>query len=154
MDVAWDERRGLWCGSVTLDADGRVEVAICPGDVEPELARSYAVFSLSRLAPRTTDARRYAARKLIESYNHFQSHLPDGEPVTAEGFAAGLRLEGVRFRGEGAARLDFAHDLYRGNDLYVGGLVVVEADADGQLRRAYWVTEPDAREPRGTRRGT
>jgi hypothetical protein len=154
VEVAWYQQHGLWCGSAALAPDGRVEVAIDPSDVEPELARSYASFALSRLAPRTADARRYAARKLVEYYNYFQSHLRDGEQVTAEGFADRLRLEGIRFQGDGAARLDFGHDLYPGGGLYTGGLVVVEADATGTLRRVYWVTEPDAQEPRRSRRCT
>jgi hypothetical protein len=154
VEVVWDEPRGLWCGHAILDADGRLEVAVAVGDIEPILARSYAAFALSQIAPRTADARRYAARNLVEYYNYFHSHLPDGEQVTVEEFAARLRLEGVRFRGEGAACLDFGHDLYRGGGLYTGGLVVVEADTGGKFRRAYWVTEPDAQEPRRIRRCT
>jgi hypothetical protein len=154
VEVAWDEQRGLWRGHAALDSDGRVEVAIAAGGLDPDLARSYAAFALSRLAPLIADARRFAARKLRDYYNYYQAHLPDGERLTAEEFAARLRLEGVRFRVEGAARLDFGHELYRGDYLYAGGLVVVEADAGGKLRRAYRVTEPDAREPRRTRRGT
>ncbi|HEY1186921.1 MAG TPA: hypothetical protein VGE74_04655 [Gemmata sp.] len=154
VEVVWDEQRSLWCGHTVLDADGRVEVAITAGDIGPELARSYAALTLSQLAPRTADARRYAARKLAEYYNYFHAHLPDGEQVTAEEFASRLRLEGVRLRNEGDARLDFGHDLYRSGGQYAGGLVVVEADAGGKFRRAYWVTEPDAQEARRTRRCT
>ena len=154
MEVAWDEQRGLWCGHAALDTDGRVEVAIAVGDIEPDLARSYAAFALSRIAPLTADARRYATRKLVEYYNHYHAHLPGGEQVTAGEFAARLRLEGLRFRGEGDACLDFGHDLYRGDRLFAGGLIVVEARADGTFGRASWVTEPDAQEPRRTRRCT
>jgi hypothetical protein len=154
VEVAWDEQRGIWHGYAALNSDGGVEVAISVGEIDPDLARSYASFALSRLAPLTADARRYAARKLLEYYNSFQAHLPDGEQFTAEEFAARLRLEGIRFWGEGAARLDFGHDLYRGDSLYAGGLVVVEADVGGAFRRAYWVTEPDAQEPRRSRRRT
>jgi hypothetical protein len=154
VEVAWDEQQSLWRGHAALDAEGRVEVAVTAGDTALDLARSYAAFALSRLASQTTDARRYAARKLVEYYNSFQAHLSNGEQVTAEGFAARLRLEGIRFRGEGAACLDFGHDLYRGDYLHAGGLVVVEADAGGKFRRAYWVTGPDAQEARRTRRCT
>jgi hypothetical protein len=42
----------------------------------------------------------------------------------------------------------FAHDLYRGDRLYAGGLVVVEARADAKFNQAFWVTKPDARELR------
>jgi len=137
VEVVWDEQCGLWRGHAALEADGRVEVAITAGDIEPALARSYADFALSRLGPLTANARIYAARQLVEYYNYFQSHLPNGEQVTPEEFAARLRLEGIRFQGEGGARLDFGHDLYRGDYLYAGGLVVVEADASGKFRRAY-----------------
>src|SRR5262249_54556350 len=75
----------------------------------------------------------------------------EGEQLTEEAFARRLRLEGIRFTGEGNACLDFGHDLYRGDRLYEGGLVVVEASADGHFRRAYWVTRPDAEVPRLTR---
>ncbi len=150
MEVAWDDQRGLWCGHA--NADDRVEVAIAAGDSDPELARSYAAFALSRLAGRVGEARRYAAHRLVEYYNYYHGHLPDGEQITAEEFAERLKLEGIRFRGTGAACLDFGHDLYSGHYLNQGGLVVVEAAADGRFRQAYWVTEPDAREARRTRR--
>jgi hypothetical protein len=104
------------------------------------------------LAQRLPEARRYAARRLVEYYNYYQAHLRDGEQVTATAFGDRLRLGGIRFRGEGAACLDFAHDLYRGDRLMAGGLVVVEAAADGGFRRASWMTEPDAREARRIRR--
>jgi hypothetical protein len=154
VDVAWDDARGLWFGHAILDSDGRIEVAIDPGDTEPELTRSYAVFALSQLTPRVGAARKYAAGRLIEDYNALRAHLLDEERVTAEEFAKRLRLERFRFRDEGVACLDFSHDLYRGDYLYEGGLVVVETAADGRFRRAYWVTEPDAREAHRTNRCT
>ena len=47
-----------------------------------------------------------------------QAHLPDGQQVTGTAFGDRLRLERIRFRGEGAAWIDFGHDLY-GYDLAV-----------------------------------
>jgi hypothetical protein len=153
VEVAWDDRRRVWCGHAALDGVNPVEIVIFPGDSEPAVARSYAEFALAQLAQRLPEARRYAARRLVEDYNDYQAHLRDGEQVTAAAFAERLRLEGIRFRGEGAVRLDFAHDLYRGDRLMAGGLVVVEA-ADGGFRRASWMTEPDAREVRRARHCT
>jgi hypothetical protein len=150
VDVAWDDVRKAWCGLAAVDEVGRVAVVVAAEDVEPALARSYAEFALSQLAPRLPEARRYAARRLAEYYNYWQAHLVGGEQITEEAFGDRLRLEGVRFRGEGAACLDFGHDLR----MNVGGLVVVEAAADGRFRRAYWMTEPDAREARRTIRST
>lgn len=153
MEVAWDDERQVWCGHAAIDGVGRVEVVIAPEeDVEPDVAQSYAEFALSRLAPRLPEARRYAAHRLVEYYNCYHAHLPDGEQVTDAAFADRLRLEGIRFRGEGKACLDWGHDLYRGDRLMAGGLVVVEAAADGRFRRAYWMAEPDAQEARQSRR--
>ena len=112
MEAVWDDRQQVWYGHTVIDEVGRVEVIIVPGDVEPAIARSYAEFALPRSAQRLPEARRYAARRLIEYYNYYQAHLADGEQVSAAAFGDRLRLEGIRFRGEGAACLDFGHDLY------------------------------------------
>ena len=152
MDVAWDDTRQIWCGHAVLDGIGRIEVAIVPKDVEPAVARSYADFALPSLTTRLSEARQYAAHRLLEYYNYYQAHLPDGAQVTDALFAGRLRLEGIRFRGEGAASLDFAHDLYQNDRLMAGGLVVVECTAAGRFRRASWMTEPDAQDARRIRR--
>jgi hypothetical protein len=151
MDVAWDEERRSWRGHADLGTDLRVEVVIASRHAEPALARSYAEQTLGRLVGRLGEARQYAARQLAGHYNDFQAHLPDGEHVTDEEFAGRLHLERLRFLATGAVRLDFRHDLYRGDPLFAGGLVVVEATPVGQFRRASWVTEPDARPVRRTR---
>lgn len=152
MEVVWDIERKVWRGHAVVDAVGRVEVVIAAVDVEPALGRFYAQFTLARLAERLPEARQHAARRLLEYHNYYQAHLPDGEQVTHAAFADRLRLEGIRFRGEGTACLDFSHDLYRGDSLMAGGLVVVEAAADGRFLRASWMTEPDAQEARQSRR--
>jgi hypothetical protein len=69
VEVTWDDERQVWCGHAAIDRVGRVEVVFAPEDVEPDVARSYAEFALSRLAPRLPEARRYAARRLVEYYN-------------------------------------------------------------------------------------
>jgi hypothetical protein len=125
-------------------------VVIDPGRGDRNTALRYAGFAHSRLGPRVRQAREYAAAKLLEYYNYFQSHLSAGEQLTPAEFAERLRLEGVRFGREGRAWLYFGHGLYRGDYQYEGGLVVVRSTADGKFRRASWVTEPDAREIRRT----
>jgi hypothetical protein len=149
--LAWDSEQHRWRGLAALDADSRVEVVVIPGEVEPAVALAYARFAFSQLASRVGKAQRYAARRLLDYYNCYNAHLQEGEQLTEEAFARRLRLEGIRFTGEGSACLDFGHDLYRGDRLYEGGRVVVEASADGHFRRASWVTRPDAEEPRLTR---
>jgi hypothetical protein len=151
--VNWDEARQVWYGHADIPGAGLIEVVIDREGVEPALARSYAEFALSQLAPRLPEARQFGAKQLVEYYNYWQAHLPNGEHVSVPAFDQRLRLEGARFRGEGRVRLDFAHDLYPGDSLNAGGLVVVEADADGKFVEAYWMTEPDAREARQARRG-
>jgi hypothetical protein len=153
MEVAWDEDQRLWRGTVTLGPDAEIGVVIVPGRGDRDTAFTYAKFALSRLGPgvhqaKEHQAKEYAATKLLEYYNYYQAHLSAGEQLKPGEFADRLRLEGIRFDGEGGARLYFGHRLYRGDYQYEGGLVVVEMTADGEFRRAYWVTEPDAREPR------
>jgi hypothetical protein len=149
---AWDESHRLWRGIVNVGSATRVEVSVFPGDVEPSLALSYAEFALTLIAHRIDEARQFAARRLVGDYNDWNAHLPDGEELTLEQFAGRLRLEGIRFRGEGVSSLDFAHDFYRGDYLFEGGLIVVEATAEGRFVRPRWVTEADAEECRRTRR--
>ncbi|MGL6072881.1 MAG: hypothetical protein ACRC8S_01840 [Fimbriiglobus sp.] len=152
MQLTWDEQRRLWYGYASFTEEHQIEVGISVGSDEPEVIRAYAEFAFSRFTRNFRDAQAYAARKLADSYNYYQSHIQDGEQVTPEHFGARLRLEGIRFRGEGKAHFDFCHDLYRGDYLHEGGLVVVETSVDGKLRRAYWVTEPDAEDLRQKRR--
>jgi hypothetical protein len=152
VEVSWDEQRKAWYGHAFLNGAGRVDVLISPGQLEPAVARSYAEFVLPLLAESLPRASRYAARRLIEYYNYYQAHLPKGEQITVAAFADRLRLEGIRFRGEGVSFLDFAHDLYRDHEFMAGGLVVVEASADARFRQAYWISEPDAREARSISR--
>ncbi|HMF12554.1 MAG TPA: hypothetical protein VKE94_09620 [Gemmataceae bacterium] len=154
MELTWDDALRVWRGHLALDGAKEIQLVIPAGDGEPALARSYAEFTLSQLAPRLSAARRYAARRLVEYYNYWQAHQPNGQQVTSQEFADRLRLEGARFRGEGRACLDFAHDLYPGDPQNAGGLVVVEASADGRFLQAYWMTEPDAREARQIRSGS
>jgi hypothetical protein len=142
--LTWDDDRHRWCGHATVDGNTKVEVAVVPGDGEPAVALAYARLAFSRLVTRLDKARQFAARKLVPSYNYYNAHLQDGEQVSESGFARRLRLARIRFRGDGAARLDFGHDMYPGDYLYAGGLVVIQVTAEGRFRSAGWVSKPDA----------
>jgi hypothetical protein len=154
MEVAWDEGQQLWRGTATLGPDGPVGVVVVPGRGDRDTALAYARFALALVGSCVRQAREYAAAELLGYYNYSQAHRSEGEQLTAEEFAERLRLEGIRFGREGHARLYFGHSLYRDDYQLEGGLVVVEATAEGEFRRTYWVTEPDAREPRRIIRGT
>lgn len=151
-DLVWNCDQRLWHGVATLDADTQVEVVVIVGDLAPDIALAYARFAFSQLASKLESARRFAAHKLLEYYNYYNKHLKDGEHLTDEEFAMRLRLEGVRFTGEGRTHLDFGHDFYRGHYLEEGGLVVVDATAEGRFTKAYWVSKSDAEEARRLRR--
>lgn len=154
MDIVWDEPHRLWRGTATPDATAPVGVLVVPGRGDRDTALAYARFALSRLGPRIRQAREYAAAQLLGYYNYYQAHLSGGEQLTAAEFAGRLTLEGIRFGREGRARLYFGHGLHRGDYQHEGGLVVVEATAEGEFRRAFWRTEPDSRAIRQALRGS
>lgn len=147
MEMTWDNVRRIWHGFET-QAHGKVYLTVDPEGIEPKLALSYAQFTWSLLSPRLEDAQRFAAQQLIEDYNYQADFSPKRKRVSELEFAQRLRIEGVRFRKHGFARIDFAHDLYEGHDRLAGGLVVVESAADGTFRQAYWVDRLDSQDVR------
>jgi len=152
--LAWDDEQHLWRGEITLADESCIEVVVVPKGVDSTLALSYATFAFSLIVPKIDEARDFAARKLVKYYNYYNAHLQDGEQLTVEQFSQRLRLERIRFRGEGRASLDFAHTLYRGDNLYAGGLIVVDVTREGSFKKPAWVTEPDAEELRRRRHFT
>jgi hypothetical protein len=128
--------------------DIRIAVAVVPGKGDRNTALANAEIAFSRIASRVQEAQRFAASQLLEYYNYHNAHLSAGEHLTAEAFARRLQLEGMWFGGKGRARLYFGHDLYRSDHLNEGGLILVQASTEGEFRRASWITEPDAQEPR------
>jgi hypothetical protein len=153
MNLFWDDERRRWQGTVEVSPTARISVAVLPGVADRDSALTHAEFALSQLISRINEARQYAARRLLGYYNYYNAHLSNGEQLTEESFAARLELEGIRFGGAGQARLYFGHDLYRGEGIYEGGLVLVKVSGAGQFRQASWVTEPDARGFRRHHRG-
>lgn len=148
MDVSWADEQRLWRRTAKVGADICIAVAVVPGKGDRDTALAYAEFAFSRIALRVQEAQRFAASHLLGYYNYYNAHLTAGEQLTAEAFAKRLQLEGMWFGGKGRARLYFGHDLYRRDHLYEGGLILVQATAAGEFRRASWITEPDAQEPR------
>jgi hypothetical protein len=126
-------------------------VAISTGKGDRDTALAYAELGLSRIAAHVPEAQEFAAGHLLEYYNYYNAHLTAGETLTLVAFAGRLQLAGIRFGARGRARLYFSHDLYRNDHLFQGGLILVEASAVGKLRRASWITAPDAQDPRLTR---
>ncbi len=149
--LTWHSNAGCWHGQVLLPSGSHVDVTI-PSKNQDPLALEYSRLTFAQISSRIGDARAYAAKKLLEYYNYYNSHIKNGEQLSEEEFTQRMELEGIRFSAKGRARIDFSHTLYQGDYLNQGGLIVVEATMDGRLRKAYWLTSPDAEECRKTRK--
>ena len=146
----WNEERRRWCGYADL-GDCRIEVAVyAEADGPEELAAVLTI--IPRLEGRIAPACAYAAAQLQPYYNYFNSHVKDAEQVTAEEFAARMRLEGLRLISGEDAWLEFAHDFDDGQRLLKGGLICVRVSPDGSFIHAAWMTQPDAETAREARR--
>ncbi len=148
-----NETGRCWIGEVETASGARIELAVRGGRRDPAVALALARLAFDRIWPRVGEAPLFAAGHLLEYYNVFNAHIENGERLTDEEFAGRLELEAIWFSPKGSATIDFRHRLYRGYRGLEGGLIVVHARFDGELRKAAWVSEADTVEWRRSRRG-
>ncbi|MBC8140900.1 MAG: DUF2262 domain-containing protein, partial [Armatimonadetes bacterium] len=122
--VTWNDNFSQWEAKIAFAPQQKVSVSITPGDDKNDIAPGEAFVMWAK--EHDADARAYAAKQMVETAEDWQDQDDEaGEPITAESFAARIRLTEITMEAEGDGTL-----WYDDDDIFGGHVIAVSVSAE------------------------